>query len=192
MRCNAWAYGVKTLRYAQAFTPKGCDKRKHYLRRLCRAKRNGQPVVYMDETGFAASTHRTHARALGGQKVHGLQSAYSRPRTSVIGAYRDNKLIAPMLFEGTCNSAVFHDWVEQMLLPELVCGSVIVLDNAAFHTSKRTQRLIEQSGCELLFLPPYCPDLNPIEKLWGHLKRLRRNTGASVDELIRMSDYSWC
>ena len=145
----------------------------------------------MDETGFAASTHRPYCRAPKGEKVHGLQSACSRPRISLIGAYRDNKLIAPMLFEGTCNAALFHDWLEQMLLPELVCGSVIVLDNAAFHTARRTRQLVEQAGCELLFLPPYSPDLNPIEKLWGNLKKLRQCTGASVDELIQMMDYSW-
>lgn len=181
----------KTLRYAQAFTPQGCDKRKQYLRRRCRVERNRQSLVYMDETGFALGTHRSHGRAPRGQRVHGLQNACSRPRTSLIGAYCDNKLIAPMLFEGTCNSALFHDWLEQMLLPELVCGSVIVLDNAAFHTAKRTRRMVEEAGCELLFLPPYSPDLNPIEKLWGNLKQLRQRTGASVDELLRMTDCSW-
>jgi len=76
-----------------------------------------------------------------------------------------------MLFEGTCNTEVFNLWLEQMLLPCLVTGSVIVLDNATFHKSELTVRLVEEAGCKLLFLPPYSPDLNPIEKLWGNIKR---------------------
>jgi transposase len=94
--------------------------------------------------------------------VRGLQNSQPRPRTSLIGAYRHRKLLAPKLFEGTCNTEVFNQWLEHMLLPELIAGSVIVRDNATFHTSQRTQELVEQAGCELLFLAPYSPDLNPI------------------------------
>jgi transposase len=146
-------------------------------------------LIDLDETGFAPSTHRQHGWAAKGQRVGGLQSAQQRPRTSLIGAYRQCKLIAPMLFEGTCNTEVFNEWLEQMLLPELTAGSVIVLDNATFHTSKRTQELVEQVGCELLFLAPYSPDLNPIEKLWANLKRRWGERSGSLDELIRKSDY---
>lgn len=146
-------------------------------------------MVYLDETGFAPSTHRHHGWAAKGQRVRGLQSGQQRPRTSLIGAYLQRKLIAPMLFEGTCNTAVFNQWLEHMLLPELVTGSVLVLDNATFHTSKRTQELVQQAGCELLFLAPYSPDLNPIEKLWANLKRRWRALGGSLDALIRESNY---
>lgn len=121
--------------------------------------------------------------------MRGLQSGQQRPRTSLIGAYQERRLIAPMLFEGTCNTEVFNQWLEYMLLPQLTTGSVIVLDNATFHTSKRTQELVEQAGCELLFLAPYSPDLNPIEKLWANLKRRWRERGGSLDDLIRESDY---
>jgi transposase len=76
-----------------------------------------------------------------------------------------------------------------MLLPELTASSVIVLDNATLHTSRRTQELVEQTGCELLFLAPYSPDLNPIEKPWAHLKRRWRQRGGSLDALIREPNY---
>jgi transposase len=163
--------------------------RKRYLLRHWRAQRNHQPLVYLDETGFAPSTHRHHGWAPKGQRVRGLQSGQQRPRTSLIGAYQQRRLLAPMLFEGTCNTQVFNQWLEHMLLPELTAGSVIVLDNATFHTSRRTQELVEQAGCELLFLAPYSPDLNPIEKLWANLKRRWRARGGSLDALIRESDY---
>ena len=145
--------------------------------------------MYLDETGFAPSSHRSHGWARRGQKVHSLQNSQQRPRTSLIGGYLDHRLIAPMLFTGTCNTEIFNQWIEHMLLPELHCGSVIVLDNASFHKSARTRQLVEQAGCQLLYLSPYSPDLNPIEKLWANLKRRWRQTGESLEELIVQSDY---
>ena len=76
-----------------------------------------------------------------------------------------------------------------MLLPELVTGTIIVLDNATFHHSKQTRELVEQADCELLYLAPYSPDLNPIEKLWANLKRQWRQKGGSLDALIAASGY---
>jgi transposase len=190
--CVAWGSLVKkTLRYAQGLTAKGKARRKRFLKRQAREQHKKTPIVYIDETGFSPQIHRTHGYSSKGHKVHGQQSAHSRPRTSLIGGYRDNKLIAPMLFNGTCNTTLFHDWLEQMLLPQLVTGTIIVLDNATFHKSQHTQTMVEQCGCELLFLPPYSPDLNPIEKLWGNIKRARRNSQHSLDSILTSSDYSW-
>ena len=68
------------------------------------------------------------------------------------------KPIAPMVFNGTCNSQIFNNWVEQFLIKELEVGQVVVMDNAAFHKSQKTQELIESVGCRIIFLPPYSPD----------------------------------
>jgi hypothetical protein len=141
------------------------------LLRHWRARIKGSPLVYLDKTGFAASTHRSHGWAARRVKVHGLQSGQQRPRTSLIGGYLQHKLIAPMLFAGTCNTGVLNQWLEHMLLPELITGTVIVLGNASFDKSRHTRQLVEQAGCQLLSLSPYSPDLNPIEKLWANLKR---------------------
>ena len=95
-----------------------------------------------------------------------------------------------MLFEGTCNTLLFNDWLEQMLLPDLWVGSVIVMDNATFHKSQKTIDLIWEAGCTPLFLSPYSPDLNPIEKLWANLKRQwRNNAQLSLDELVKQCNY---
>lgn len=76
-----------------------------------------------------------------------------------------------MIFEGTCHSELFETWVEKFLIKELIPGQIVIMDNATFHKSAKTKELIEQAGCQLLFLPPYSPDLNPIEKFWAWLKR---------------------
>jgi transposase len=146
--------------------------------------------VYLDETGFAPSTCRLWGRAAIGRRVKSTHNADLRPRTSLIGGYHNRRLIAPMLFEGTCNTEVFNQWLEHMLLPDLLVGSILVLDNATFHQSRRTQQLVEQAGCTLMFLSPYSPDLNPIEKCWANLKRAWRHAAhLSLDELIATCNY---
>ncbi len=76
-----------------------------------------------------------------------------------------------MVFNGSCNTRLFEGWVEQCLIKELKAGQVVIMDNAAFHRSQKTKNLIESVGCKLIFLPPYSPDLNPIEKFWANMKR---------------------
>lgn len=144
----------------------------------------------MDETGFAPTTCRKHGWSVRGQRVYGLQNANQRPRTSLIGGYLNHRLIAPMLFEGTCNTEVFNQWLARLLLPGLMPGSVIVMDNATFHKSEKTIELIKRADCVPLFLSPYSPDLNPIEKLWANLKRAWQYAPhLSLYELIQSCHY---
>ena len=140
----------------------------------------------MDETGFAPTTQRNHGWAVRGEKVYGLRSSQRRPRTGLIGGWLRNQLVAPMLFEGTCDTELFNTWLKESLLPQLPKGSVVVLDNATFHKSSLTLQLIEAAGCKLLFLPPYSPHLNPIEKLWANIKRLwQYHCHLSLSDLIK-------
>lgn len=76
-----------------------------------------------------------------------------------------------MCFEGTCDTNLFNAWLKQMLAPNLTPGLVLILDNASFHKSLESQRIVKAAGCKLLFLPAYSPDLNPIEKYWANMKR---------------------
>ena len=80
----------------------------------------------------------------------------------------NRKPIAPMVFNENCNSQIFNNWVEQFLIKELEVRQVVVMDNASFHKSQKTQELIESVGCRVVFLPPYSPDLNLIEKFWAN------------------------
>jgi transposase len=126
------------------------------------------------------------ARARRGAKVFDLCRSARQKRTSLIGGYRNGKLIAPVLFDGTCNTEVFNAWLTSQLLPILEPGTVIVLDNATFHRASTSIQIVQQAQCELLFLPPYSPHINPIEKLWANLKKIWRNQNhLTIDQLIQ-------
>ena len=100
-------------------------------------------------------------------KVEGKRSK----RVNVIAAKSQNQIIAPFLFEGSCNTAVFETYIQEVLCPVSRKGQVVIMDNASFHQSKKMKELIEEKECILIYLPPYSPERNPIEKYWGVLKK---------------------
>ncbi len=156
-------------------------------------KFNGQTVFYLDECGVDHRLYRESGRAPRGQRIYQSVCGKRRERTSIIAASRNNKLIAPLVFQGSCNTEVVDVYFEQMLLPALPPGSVIILDNARFHQSPTTQKLVQQAGCQLLFLPPYSPDLNPIEHLWAAFKtRLRKDLSTAADPFLFIANMSQC
>lgn len=141
----------------------------------------------MDESGFAPTTQREYGWALRGVKVHGLRSGNRRPRTSLIAGLMNKKLVAPLLFEGTCNTTIFNTWLQHELSPLLNKDVVVVIDNAAFHKSSATREIIAATGAKLLFLPPYSPDLMPIEKTFGTMKKHRAyNEELTIAEIINV------
>lgn len=151
-----------------------------------RARRRGKTLVYVDESGFEPTASRRHAYAAKGQRVQGLVSGHKRPRTSLLAARMGLRLECPLLFNGTCNTVVFNTWLEQQLCPLLTPQHVVVLDNAAFHKSAKTRELIKARGARVLFLPPYSPDLNPIERDFATLKKRREyQPQQTLDDLIK-------
>jgi transposase len=135
-----------------------------------------EDLVYMDESGIDASLQREYARAPRGKQVISDVKGKKTERTSLIAAWllEAKEIIAPYAFNGYTDAVRFNGWIKKCLLPVLKKGQVVVMDNAAFHKSKKTRQLIESVGCTLLYLPPYSPDLNPIEKQWAVLKRKYR------------------
>lgn len=130
-----------------------------------------EKLVYIDESGIELTICKDKGWGKKGQALGGKKSGKYYERTNIIAGLVNNRAIAPMVFNGSCNTTLFENWVEQFLLKELQPGKVVVMDNAAFHKSQKTKELIESVGCKIIFLPPYSPDLNPIEKFWANMKR---------------------
>lgn len=155
------------------------------------SKYQKEDLIYIDESGIDTYLYYPWGYGLRGQKVFGEISGKRYDRESFIAGKSGKQIIAPMCFKGTCNTELFNAWVEQSLIPELRAGQVVILDNATFHKSKKTKELIEKAGCELLFLPPYSPDLNPIEKFWAHLKANIRSTITNFNNLSYAIEYAF-
>ena len=156
-------------------------------------KFHGQPVFYLDECGVDHRLYREFGRAPRGERIYAAVAGKRRERTSLIAASQHGKLVAPLVFQGSCNTEVVDAYFEKVLLPLLPPGSVIVLDNARFHQSPTTQKLVQGAGCQLLFLPPYSPDLNPIEHLWAALKtRLRKDLATAANPFLFIANMSQC
>jgi transposase len=138
-------------------------------------------VVFVDETGIDQCLYREYARAPRGQKVIAKISGRKFKRTNIVAGICDGKWVAPLEYAGTTDSALFEYWFENCLLKEVGKGSVIVLDNATFHKKSILPGLAKKYNCDVLFLPPYSPDLNPIEKKWAWLKRKLREILSDFD-----------
>ena len=145
----------------------------------------------IDESGFAHDMPRTHGYAPRGQRCYGLRDWHARGRTNVIGALLGSTLLTGVLCQGSINSEVFHTWVIKDLLPQLPDRVLLVMDNAAFHQRQDIKQAIQTAGHRLLFLPPYSPDLNPIEHTWAQAKALRKRYQFSVRETLQYL-YNQC
>ena len=148
-------------------------------------KLGNAPLFYLDECGVDHRLYREFGRALRGQRIYQAVAGKRRERTSIIAVSQNGRLVAPLVFQGSCTTEVVNVYFAQVLLPALPPGSVIVLDNARFHQSSTTAKLVEAAGCRLLFLPPYSPDLNPIEHLWAAFKtRLRQHLCTATNPFL--------
>ena len=142
-------------------------------------------MIYVDESGFEDDMPRTHGCALKGKRCFGKSDWNAQKRTNVIGALLGKVLLTVSLFFATVNTDVFLTWLEKDLIHKLPKNSVVIMDNASFHKSTKIKNLIEKHGHILEYLPPYSPDLNPIEPKWAQSKKLRRKQQCSIDDLFK-------
>lgn len=143
-------------------------KRKEFTEKVSEIKR--EDLVFIDESGIDDNEFYAYGWAPKGKRLCANKPAFKNKRVSIIGALNEGKVFAPCVFEGYCNSELFEDYIENILVPELKPWQTVILDNASFHKSIKTRNLIEKAGCKVLFLPPYSPDLNPIEHFWFAIK----------------------
>lgn len=102
----------------------------------------------------------------------------------MIAGLCDQKLIAPFVFEGSCNGLLFERYVEEVLIQTLSAGQTVVMDNINFHKTPQVKKLIESVGCQVLYLPTYSPDLNPIEHWWFKIKHLIRSVADQFTDFV--------
>ena len=127
--------------------------------------------MHVDECGFEPTTCRRYGWSAHGQKVHGEFSGNKRPRTTLIAAKHQSRIIGTILFEGSTDAEVFNYWLQNHLLSELPKQTTIIMDNASFHKTAATRDIIRKSGNSLLYLPAYSPDMNPIEQDFAVIKK---------------------
>ncbi len=141
-------------------------------------------LVFIDETWAKTNMARTRGYAPAGERLIGAAPHGHWHTTTFVGALTTRGFIAPLVIDGAVNGELFLGYVEQVLVPELRRGDVVVLDNLGSHKLAGVRRAIEGAGCRVLYLPPYSPDLNPIENAFSKLKALLRAAAErTVDRL---------
>jgi transposase len=141
-------------------------------------------AVFIDETWAKTNMARTHGYAPKGERLVGPVPYGHWHTTTFVGGLTTRGFVAPMVVDGAVNGPVFQAYVDQVLVPELRPGDVVVMDNLGSHTTAGVRESIAGAGCRLLFLPPYSPDLNPIENAFSKLKGLLRKAAErTVDGL---------
>jgi transposase len=127
-------------------------------------------LIFLDEAAATTAMTRRRARAMPGERAIGAVPCGHWAVTTMVAAITLAGVIASLTYPGATDTEAFATFVEQVLGPQLRTGDVVILDNLSAHKSERVQQAIESRGAVLLFLPPYSPDLNPIEKAWAKAK----------------------
>jgi transposase len=141
-------------------------------------------LVFVDESGFHLAMRPSHARAPKGERAYAQVPRNRGENTSFLAALSLNGLQAPMTLQGSIDGIAFETCVEQLLLPTLTPGQIIALDNHRIHKGDRVAELLALKGCSLLFLPPYSPDLNPIEEALSKIKTFIKASQARARDAL--------
>ena len=146
-------------------------------------------LKFIDECGAHLGMTRLFGRASPGERVVEATAGYSGAHYTIVATLGLQGIIAPVIFEGAMNGMTFETYVEHVLVPTLHPGDLVVIDNLSAHKSEPIGRLIEACGARLHFLPPYSPDLNPIELCWAKVKTaLRAAKARTFDALVLALD----
>jgi transposase len=127
---------------------------------------------------------RLYARGVGGRRVHEATPGGHWKIMTILGAMSLSGMVAIMTIEEPTDTDIFLAYVEHLLCPALKPGDVVVMDNLSAHKAPAVRESIEKTGAEVLYLPPYSPDLNPIEKAWAKLKQLLRAVKARSKDAL--------
>lgn len=139
---------------------------------------------FVDESGANITLARRYGWAPRSERCHGAVPRNYGHNLTLIASLSLDGIEAPMLLEGAVDGRAFHAYVQQVLLPTLRPGELIILDNLSVHKQPALRPLIEAAGCRLLYLPSYSPDFNPIELAFSKIKSYLRRVGVRTQEVL--------
>lgn len=143
-------------------------------------------LVFLDESGVNTGMTRLYGRADSSQRVKEAVPDMRFHRTTILSSMRLDGTVVPVVFSGALNGNMFKAYIEQMLVPTLSPGDIVIMDNLSSHKVQGITQAIQKAKASILFLPPYSPDLNPIELMWSKLKAVLRKLKIRTAE--RLSD----
>ena len=166
----------------------GASERDEWLRAAWRvmlaARIDPERLVFVDEMGTNTSLSPIYAWAPKGRRAHCSVPRNRGKNTTLLSSMSLSGMGPSLAVDGPTDREVFEAYVERVLAPTLRAGQVLVMENLSVHKGERVRELIEHRGCELLYLPPYSPDLNPIEEAFGKIKGLLRKAEARTREAL--------
>ena len=161
------------------------DEQARGLWRWLASRFDARRLVFVDESGFNTSMTRLRARAPKGKRAYGkVPRNRGKNQTLIAAITLKEGMGESMTLEGATDAAAFEAYVEHFLAPSLCEGQVVVLDGLGAHRTEKVRELIERRGADLVLLPSYSPDLNPIEEAFSKIKQLVRKVGARGREAL--------
>ena len=175
----------KSLHATERDTEENRRRREAFLIRL--RSISPEELIYLDESGVSTQMTRRYARAPRGVRVHETTPEGNWKILTILGAMSLRGMIATMTIEAATDAEIFLAYLDHVLCPALRPGNVVVMDNLSSHKVTGVRERIEAAGAQLLYLPPYSPDLNPIEKAWAKLKQLLRTAKARTAHALEQA-----
>jgi len=144
-------------------------------------------LVFLDESSINTGMTRLYGRAPANKRVVDYTPDVRFERTTILSSVRANGDIVPLVFEGALNGELFKEYISNCLVPTLKSGDIVVMDNLSSHKVKGVIEPIIDAGATVLYLPPYSPDLNPIEMMWSKMKAYLRKVKAKTKDLLEVA-----
>ncbi|MCO7726451.1 IS630 family transposase [Brucella intermedia] len=182
LRGRGWTFKKKSAHALEQDRPDVLKRRRAWFDE--QLDLDPQKLIFIDETGLSTKMARLRGRAIRGERCRAGVPHGHWKTTTFTGALRLTGMTAPFVYDGAMNGNVFLAYIEQVLLPTLRPGDIVVMDNLPAHKTAGVREAIERMGAKLLFLPPYSPDFNPIENAFSKLKAmLRARAERKIDAL---------
>jgi transposase len=141
-------------------------------------------LVFLDESSINTGMTRLYGRALHGERIVEYTPDVRFERTTILSSIRANGEMVPLVFDGSLNGDIFKAYISEFLVPTLQAGDIVVMDNLSSHKVQGVEDAIVAVGAKVMYLPPYSPDLNPIELMWSKVKAYLRKVKARTKILL--------